>query len=250
MSEIIEHRGVTWRGRDFSGQALPHQRLFDSLIEDCTFDGATLEDLRMWGTTIRRCSFKKTNLRNSALGGVDGTKRNVFEDVSFTETDLRGTVYVSPAFTRCTFVRCKLKKVDFQGSVFSDCRFEGNLDEVLFYRHAFRGEAFPPNEMRGVDFSAAKLSFVEFRNLDMTDVRWPTDADHLVLTDYRTNLERAIGELSGLDSPGAKSARTILAHMLKWAGPEQQTGLVSVRELRSVAGSDITDRLLALWQPH
>jgi uncharacterized protein YjbI with pentapeptide repeats len=250
MIEVVEHRGVTWQGRDLSGQSLLSLRFFDSLIEDCTFDGAKLQDLRMWGTTIRRCSFRKTDLRGSALGSVDGAKRNVLEDLSFIETDLRGTVYQSADITRCTFVRCKLKKVDFQGSVFTHCTFEGDLDEVLFYRHGFRGEAFPPNEMRGVDFSNALFTNVEFRKLDMADVRWPTEEDHLVVTDYVANLERAIAELDTFSGDAARRTRAILAHKLKWAGPAQQTGVIRLRDLRSLASPEVMDRLLELWRPH
>ena len=64
---------------------------------------------------------------------------------------------MSAEFHECTFSETRLSKVDFQGGTFADCSFDGELDEVLFHRHAFRGEAPPPNEMRNVDFSHAQL---------------------------------------------------------------------------------------------
>lgn len=171
LGGLIEIRGAHWKGIDFSGARLGSLRLLDSTIEDCSFEGARCQDWRMWGTTVVKTSFRSADLRQAALGGVDNGKRNSFREVDFTKADLRQTVYVSCDMIGCTFVDCKLSKVDFQGTVFVNCRFEGELDEVLFYRQAFRGEAFPGNEMKGVDLRRAKLRHVEFRGLNMSDVQ-------------------------------------------------------------------------------
>jgi hypothetical protein len=80
------------------------------------FSGARLASLRFFDSTLEDCVFD---------GSCD--------------------------MVNCTFAQTKLSKVDFQGTVFANCTFEGQLDEVLFYRHAFRGERFPANEMKGVD---------------------------------------------------------------------------------------------------
>jgi hypothetical protein len=54
---------------------------------------------------------------------------------------------------------------------------------VLFYRDGL-GDPSPRNEMRGVDFSGAKLRVVEFRGLDLDDVRFPSDPDLNVIESY------------------------------------------------------------------
>jgi uncharacterized protein YjbI with pentapeptide repeats len=82
------------------------------------------------------------------------------------------------------FAETNLAKVDFQGTSFKDCLFTGLLDQVLFYRTAFRGERFPPNEMKGVDFRGARFRHVEFRNLDMNDVKWRSMVRKKWLTSY------------------------------------------------------------------
>jgi hypothetical protein len=67
------------------------------------------------------------------------------------------------AFEGCLSANTKLDNVDFQTSTFVECRFEGDLHGVVFHRRGFKGEAYPPNEMRDIDFTRARLREVEFR---------------------------------------------------------------------------------------
>ena len=156
-------RNSKWHDLDFSGSKLKTLRLFDCELQNCSFDNCDLRDLRLWSTKIVESTFRRANLKESALGGVQNGSRNLFEGVDFTEADLSRTAYTAALFHRCTFSHTKLEKVDFQTTAFSECKFEGPLSHVLFYRRAFNGEAFPPNEMVDVDFRRATLRFVEFR---------------------------------------------------------------------------------------
>jgi len=131
----------------------------------------------------------------------------------------------------CRFAETKLARVDFQGSVFVDCVFEGELNEVMFYRHAFRGESFPPNEMKGVDFRGAKFRFVEFRGLDMKDVRWPEDGDHVVVDDYKGTLDRMLSFLKSRSDTPARAIAAVLGSNRKWAGRNQTQGVISKLDL-------------------
>ena len=110
-----------------------------------------------------------------------------------------GTIYEAPAFERCLFRHTKLVKIDFQTSTFADCRFEGALKDVLFHRQAFKGERFPPNDMVNVDFTAAKLHDVGFRNLVLDRVRFPDDAEHVVIKNFAAAMDQAIAALSRED---------------------------------------------------
>jgi uncharacterized protein YjbI with pentapeptide repeats len=148
---------VRWADIDFSGADLQSLRLFDTTLDNCSFDEANCRGWRQWGMSIKNCTFRGTNLRDAALGGIDQGKRNSYRRVDFTKADLRGTAHESADVVDCIFVETNLRKVDFQGTVFVNCTFAGELDEVAFARFAFRGESFPPNEMKGVDFRRAKL---------------------------------------------------------------------------------------------
>lgn len=234
--EIVEIRGVHWKGLDLAKSQLESLRFHDCVIENCSFDNARCRDWRLWGSSVVETSFRGSDLREAALGGVAGERRNAFRRVDFSRADLRRTAYVSADFTDCLFAAAKLVKVDFGGSVFVDCTFVGKLEEVEFYRHAFRGEHFPPNEMRGVDFRHATLRFVEFRGLDMASVKWPEGDDHVVIENYVVTLDRAIAKLQGRDDLPSRRLSALLAVMRKWAGPNQRVGVVSKLDLIEAAG--------------
>jgi hypothetical protein len=110
------------------------------------------------------------------------------------------------------------------------------LHEVLFHRHAFRGEAFPPNLIDGVDFTRAQLFFVEFRGLDLENIRFPEGDEHVVIDDYRTTLERILAALRGRRDDVSGRFATVLGHMRKWAGPNQRRGIIGKRDLREMGG--------------
>jgi len=141
------------------------------------------------------------------LGGVEAGRRNVFAGVDFSRADLRQTAYKSAEFSKCRFVDTKLAKVDFQGSVFADCKFEGEMYEVAFHRSAFEGDGLPPNKMTRVDLSEAILRSVEFRELDMDTVIWPQGEEHLVLRPCKAALDRALGMLQARSDMPAKDGR-------------------------------------------
>jgi uncharacterized protein YjbI with pentapeptide repeats len=244
MANLVVVRGATWQGIDFSKCRLESLRFFDSVIENCSFDGAQCRDWRIWGTTIRNCSFRGADLRGSALGGIDNGKRNSFQKVDFTKADLRRTAHGSADMTACVFINANLSKVDFQGTIFVDCTFAGELREVLFYRHAFRGEAFPPNEMKGVDFRRARFRYVEFRGLDMDDVQWPEDSDHVVVENYKVALDRMLEFVRHRSDTPAQVIASTLELDRKWAGPNQRRGVINKADLLEAGDPALVTDLL------
>jgi uncharacterized protein YjbI with pentapeptide repeats len=238
ISGFITVRGALWKGLDFSGAQLESLRFHETSIADCRFDGARCVDWRMWRTRIADTSFCSADLRGSALGGIKSGTRNAFRGVDFTNADLRQTVHQSADMVACTFCKTNLSGVDFQGTVFVDCTFEGELSKVLFYRHAFRGEAFPPNEMKGVDLRQAKLLYVQFRGLDMDQVYWPEDGEHFLVEDYPATLDRMLAAFGARSDLGSKRVAAVLGMHRKWAGPNQRLGVVSKAELLALGGAE------------
>ena len=245
---FVELRGVHLKGIDFSHCRLDSLRFFDSTIEDCVFDNGRCQDWRMWRTAVLNTSFRNTDLRNSALGPVNrtDTKRNSFRSIDFTNADLRKTVYVSADMINCVFAQTNLTKIDFQGTIFKDCIFSGLLNEVIFYQRAFQGETFPPNEMLGVDLREATLRHVEFRNLDMNDVKWPESNQHILLSNYKACLSRMLDTLSNCKDESSKRVQAILRMKLKWAGPNQREGVLSKPDLLEQGSPDVITQLLSL----
>ncbi|MHB1530024.1 MAG: pentapeptide repeat-containing protein [Acidiferrobacteraceae bacterium] len=237
LRDVRVLRGVTWKGLDLSGARLNGLRFFDCVIEDCIFDRCTAHDWRIWSTAFSDTRFVSADLRNSALGGVQEGRRNTFHQVDFTRADLRGTMYKAAEFIGCTFKDTRLDKVNFQTSTFTDCRFEGELREVLFYRTGFEGEAFPTNEMTNVDLTRAKLRWVAFRGLDLETVRFPEDG-LVVTTDYKGTLDRLIQEFSGKPDLSSRKLATIFEMDRKWAGAHQRRGVFSTHDLLEMAGPE------------
>jgi uncharacterized protein YjbI with pentapeptide repeats len=254
LADVTELAGLTvirngiWKSLDFSGSKLDGLRFFDCIIENCVFDKCRCQDWRMWGTAISDTTFQSADLRGAALGGVQDGKRNQFRKVGFASADLRRTAYEAAEFVECTFKDTRLDKVDFQTTVFRDCVFEGELLEVLFYRTGFRGESYPPNNMERVDFSRAKLRFVEFRGLDLDQVQLPAGDDHIVLRPYREILDRLIRGFSGKTDPMSKGLAGNFQFKLKWAGPRQVQGVLNKKDLLEIGGKDAVQAVLQVLQ--
>lgn len=188
-------RGATWESLDFSHSRLNGLRFFDCTIRDCVFDKCSCRDWRLWGTLVSDTCFHSADLRSSALGGVNAGKGNTFRNVDFTKADLRETAYSSARFEGCMFNNTRLDKVNFQGSPFVNCTFIGELSEVCFQDKAFGMGELPPNKMQRIDFSRAQLRSVEFRGLDLDNVRLPEDDEHIILNDYSRMLDKLLEAL-------------------------------------------------------
>lgn len=238
LAGITVFKNVRWKSLDFSGSRLNSLRFFDSEISDCVFNGCDCRDWRFWGTTFSNISFCSADLRNSALGGVQEGKINQFEKVDFSGADLRQTAYRSARFANCLFKNTRLDKVNFHGSIFIDCRFEGELREVCFNRTAFGTDGLRPNEMLRVNFSNANLRWVEFRGLDMSDVRFPNDPDHILVTQYAEALEELLLLLRERSDMPSKKLAACIEVFLKWAGPKQRQGVLNKKDLLEAGGDE------------
>jgi uncharacterized protein YjbI with pentapeptide repeats len=207
-------------------------------IENCRFDYSDLRGIRIWATTMQDVSFRHANLRDSVLGGVKDGVWNRFIDVDFSEANLSRTIYEAAEFERCAFVDSNIVNVDFQSSNFKNCRFEGELKDVLFYRHGFKGEGYPPNEMMDVDFTGANLHDVDFRDLDLAGVRFPSDDEHLVIQNFAVALDRAAAALEKNEDEVAKRLIAFIRRYRRWAVPGQAQGIINLRDLAEIVGEN------------
>lgn len=234
----LELRGLELRDIDFTGSHLDGIRFHGCTITNCVFDDTSCKGWRLWTTSIRDSTFARATLRDAALGGIVGDTTNHFENVLFASTDLRGTSHKAASFIACVFDHANLYKVEFQGSRFTKCVFRGELREVMFFDHAFRGEAFSPNEMEDVDFSAASLRDVDFRGLNLDRVRFPADNKHFVVSNYRAALDYALAQLRDHRDKLSARMRVQLDHQRKWIGPQQQVGVFNRLDLLDFFGEE------------
>lgn len=180
--DLPTFRRVSLRGLDFSGTRLENFRFFDSVVDDCVFDGAKLLDWRMWSTSISRSSF-----RNSVIeGGMGGNDKlpNKWVSVDFSGANLRNTAHYMESYVDCDFGDAKLRRVDFEGSRHTRSRFAGLLDDCEFRalpKGVKRGRG--QNTMEGVDFGLATVRFTGFHKLDLSSCVLPISSDHLKFDD-------------------------------------------------------------------
>jgi uncharacterized protein YjbI with pentapeptide repeats len=243
VGSLVTFKGAKWRNLDFSGSKFSCVRLLESEVTNCLFDRCQFDDLRVWATTFRDCSFAASNLKDAMLGGVVNGKWNIYSGVDFSRADLRRTNYKAAAFEACNFRHSKLERIDFQTCRFRDCVFEGELRDIIFYRRGFEGESFPPNEMLNVDFSLAKLHDVGFRGLTLEQVKFPDDSEHIIIRDVKDTLERLITALNAQGDTTAKKLVAFLNIDREWRVPNQAQTVINVEDLQETAGFEGVDRL-------
>lgn len=236
----LKIRGAHWHDLDFSGSVLQELRVFATNAVNCRFDECRLPGLRVWSSSFVDCTFIGANLRECMLGGVDKGRRTAYQRVDFSKADMRSTGYEAAAFEGCAFRTTRLKGTDFQSTTFKDCVFAGEIHDVLFYRHGFKGERFPPNEMINVDFRRAQLLAVAFRGLSMDTALFPEDDDHVVIDDYPAVLERMVGILLKQGDPTARSLVYYLEIDRQWLVPGARRA-INLQELSEYGGRELVD---------
>lgn len=234
----LEFRNVQFEDLDFTGSALKHAQFFNSRIKGCRFDHADCEGLGVRATDVTETSFVGANLRDAVLGPWYKDRGNKYKFVDFSSADMRGLISTTAAYSDCNFSEARLDKVDFQSSSFIRCRFAGEMREVLFYSKTFNSKKKDPNPMEDVDFTQAKLHWVEFRGLNLDRVRFPQDDDHILIKNYRCVLGRALNALRDHQSQYAGRLRAILELEQKWLGPMQEVGLVRRLDFRERWGKE------------
>lgn len=238
LSGYLEFNNVELEGVDFSGSKLEHIRFFNSRIVNCRFDDADCRSWRVKGTDVKHVSFVRSNLRDAVLGAWYEGRGSRYEFVNFSRADMRGLLSSTAAYLDCDFSYARLDKIDFQSSSFIRCRFSGELREVIFYSKTFDTKKPEPNPMEDVDFSDAKLRWVEFRRLNLDRVRFPEDHDHLVVKNYRCVLQRALEAASREKALESRGVIVVLKHRLKWVGPEQKIGVFNRLDFREAGGAE------------
>lgn len=247
ISGITKIERARWTRLDFTSAKLAHLLFLGCSIEDCVFDQSCCSDWGVWNTEFIRCSFRGTDLKDSALGAVDDFgRRNRFVEVDFSAADMRRTVWQAAQMNGCAFHDTKLDRVDFGTTVFVDCIFSGELRETIFSRKGFRGERFPPNDMERVNLSRASLRLVEFRGTSLDTAILPSGDDHIVIENLEEVLARLIPLVAAQQRVGWRSVRILLESMKKWAGAGQKRNVLSKSDIVEQVGPDGLSQFLQL----
>jgi len=123
---IPELEGVSCSDLDFGGADLSDLLVFGSVFKNCVFDNCDCRNLGLWETSFEDCSFRCANLAGAVLGGVSSErpKPNAFHRVLFDGADFSSSVHYGEQYRHCSFRKSRLRRLDFDGSVFEDCASE------------------------------------------------------------------------------------------------------------------------------
>jgi hypothetical protein len=108
----------------------------------------------------------------------------------------------------------------------------------MFWERGFKGELFPPNEMRRVDLRRAKLRWSGFHGLDLDEVLLPTDEDHIVVENYPEALDRLLAFFCARPDVPSSALAAIFEHDKEWLGAKQRVGVLNKRDLIETAGEE------------
>lgn len=179
---------------------LSHATLYESHWERCSFNdvlfsGSKLDHSTFWACQFDDVIFEKAFLNEVLMNGTLSDESGHFKNVSFIESNLKGTIYGNTLFKGCKFMNCPMHLVDFNGSRFVDSKFSGKVVEVFFRgQQLINRELFPyakplPNLMDNVDFSEAILESVVFLDsIDLSKCIFPSSDDYIVIRENRNRI--------------------------------------------------------------
>lgn len=185
--------GVHWESLDLSAAELDQLRISNSQISNCCFDRASMTSFKLWGTNVSDCTFRRTDLRSSALGtGSWEGRRDSWLRVAFDRANLRQASFTAAVLDNCSFEKTSklLQLVDCE---VIECTFRGELDSLLIDG---RGHRYPVDPSAfSADFRAATLRNSSITGYRLDEVSLPDQPDLAVIRHYPTALRSAVAWL-------------------------------------------------------
>ncbi len=179
---LVENQGaklkdIVFQNCDFSFSNFDNLRIERCQFINCIFVSVYCRDLYEIGNVFNHCTFQKVDFRRALIGN-ENSKFNdcIFENCNFTSCS-----FYSPQFTNISFVNCNLRELDFAGSSFENCLFEGKMSYVLFRgddpRFNLKNPGYRKNQMNRVSFEKLDFNFLGFSddcNLDYLKLKSST----------------------------------------------------------------------------
>lgn len=168
-------------------------------FENCLFEKTDFSDVADHGNIFSHCVFVKCNFKFAVLG----YRGSQYQNCVFRECNFQRTNFIRAEFVETDFLNCRLKCIDFSGSSFENCKFEGVLEDVWFrgtygYESYFTEFGRPkPNKMENVSFVNADLIDMTVSDgCDLSTVKLKNDGKYFKYDNWPERLhflEREIG---------------------------------------------------------
>lgn len=156
-------------------------------IEDQTFEGKHIADIRTGTVTYDNCIFKDCHLSGADLSSIH------FMDVKFTACDISNARLQKTALRNVHFKDCKM-----MGLLFDDCDdflFEANFENCIlnfssFARRKMKNTVFINCTISEANFAATDLTNARFEKCDLLNTRFENAV--LEKADFRTAFNYSI----------------------------------------------------------
>jgi len=195
-------QGKSFEGKDFAGVDLSGMDLKNTDLRGIYLEGAKLSGVDLTGADLSRAvlawadfsgaTLNSTKMHETCLGSADLTSAKVI-DADLTEGILSKSNLTGTDFSGSTLDKVELMEVTFDNTNLSNT----NLTEAIFLETNFSGANFSGADLTGsnfikpkldgVNFSGAKaqsVNFIEascekavFKDADLTNVRFPKNAN-------------------------------------------------------------------------
>lgn len=222
--------GVAWKSLDLRRAQVDGLRFFAARIENCLFDSASLMDLRLWGSEVVDCSFRRANVYGALGTGEWLGRRNIWRRVDFASASLK-----EQSFSGCVLDECNFEKngrrLVLEGCEVIDCTFRGEFDALLISASERGSSVDLPLTFRA-DFTHATFNDSSIRGYRLDRTRLPEQDDLIVVRNYPPLVDRAVGWLGDHASGEAENVALDILEM--WNEPRGLDGTDLCFDLRGV----------------
>lgn len=234
---------------------------------NCTFDKTICVGTRFWCCFFDNCTFNRTDLSNTYLGAWGGGQSNC----KFIKCKL-GKLIDASYLTNTTFDNCKIKGAEIRSYYLDNVKFIGFIDdfrirkfitkEIGQYQTPERTKiveqkikekidvAFdnPKAVLKNIDFSEARLQFLDFSECELIDISVAKDDKHLLIYDNLQIVAKKVYDEveQNWDNEETKSwALYCTKNYLNL-----QTGIVCYYDFKHYENEAFADKLMALFRQY
>jgi len=170
----VKIAGQEWMDVDLSYSWLASLGVENFRWVNCRFDAAVLRDSRIWDTDVQDCTFESADLRGAPIGTATLAARDTWwRNVSFRDAVMGAGGFLSGWHAEdVSFEGAKIVGLDFEQVTLVRVVFDGKLRKVHLNNRVVEGDP-APGPLVDCDFSRCTFDDVEFENVHLTNVAFP-----------------------------------------------------------------------------
>jgi uncharacterized protein YjbI with pentapeptide repeats len=236
-------------------------------FNNCIFDKTICIKTRFWCCFFDNCTFRRTDLNNTNLGAWGGGQSNC----RFIKCKISKLVDASYLIDTI-FDNCKLKGIEIRSYFLDNVKFIGFLDdfrirefdtnEIAQYQTPEKAEFVkqkirekidgvfdnPKTTLKNIDFSEARLQFVDFSNCEMTNITVANDGKHLFINSNLKIISKQVYENIEQNWNNEKTKAWALLCTKKYLN--LPAGIICYYDFKHYENEQFADDLMALFQQY